>query len=66
MSNTISCPFCGSTDIGVKDSILEEHCFAYCRHCFATGPKVHISEDSNCTDEEVIELAMLKWNIRKC
>ena len=64
MSETLRCPFCGGTDIGIKDSVIEEECHAYCRHCFATGPKVHISEDSSINDEEVMSLAIAAWNKR--
>lgn len=61
----LPCPFCGGHDIGVKDSVLEEKAYCYCRNCHSQGPIVHISEDSGYTDEQVIALTFIKWNERQ-
>ena len=59
------CPFCESKDIGVKDSVLDERSFAYCRQCHSRGPIVNIPETSNISDEEIMKLAYKAWNKRK-
>ena len=61
----LPCPFCRSNDIGVKDNILEERACCYCRNCHAKGPVIHISKDSNYTDEQIIALSFIKWNERQ-
>ena len=64
MDITNICPFCGCTDIGVKDSVSEEQCWAYCRRCQATGPKVPIPKELEITPEEIIFYAMDRWKQR--
>lgn len=66
------CPFCGSTDIGVKDTIVDiiagygpcaarRKIWAYCRYCEATcGSTVA----DVIGDDEVIAAAVEKWNKR--
>ena len=67
------CPFCGSTDIGVKDTILDlltgqgpcvarRKIWAYCRYCGAASG--HTVADVIGDDEE-IAAAIEKWNKRK-
>ena len=68
------CPFCGSTDIGVKDNIVDmlmghdcpctarRKIWAYCRYCGATSG--HTIADV-IGDDEVIAAAVEKWNQRK-
>lgn len=64
MNNKIKpCPFCGSINIGIKDSVLEEKCYAYCRNCNAQGSTSDIFDDY--TDEQIIAVAFMKWNNRK-
>ena len=67
------CPFCGSDEIGVKDSILEfntghdcpstvrKKIWAYCRYCGAEGPK---TVQDIVGDSEEIASAIVKWNER--
>jgi translation initiation factor 2 beta subunit (eIF-2beta)/eIF-5 len=68
------CPFCGSTDIGVKDNIIDllmgndcpsstrRKIWAYCRYCGATsGTKIA----DIVYDDEEIAVAIEKWNERK-
>ncbi len=70
-----ACPFCGKTDIGVKDNIINGQCFAYCRSCQATGPFIQVKSDKTISrwrddperllkDEEIIREAYLAWNKR--
>ena len=68
------CPFCGHTDIGVKDNIVDvlmgrdepsacrRKIWAYCRYCEATSG--HTIRDIVYDDEELI-VAMELWNTRK-
>ena len=68
------CPFCGHTDIGVKDNIVDvlmgrdepsacrRKIWAYCRYCEATSS--HTIRDIVCDDEEIM-IAMELWNMRK-
>lgn len=67
------CPFCGSDEIGVKDSILDfnmgrdcpstarKRIWAYCRYCGAEGPK---TVQDIVGDSEEIASAIVKWNER--
>lgn len=67
------CPFCGSTDIGVKDNIVDviarhdEPCacrrkiWAYCRYCEATSGS---SIRDIVYDDEEIMVGMELWNKR--
>lgn len=67
------CPFCGSNEIGVKDSILDfnmghdcpstarKRIWAYCRYCGAEGPK---TVQDIVGDSEEIASAIVKWNER--
>ena len=67
------CPFCGSDDIGIKESILEykmgndcpcsaiKKVWAYCRRCECEGRKTTIDA---VYDEEVIAAATEAWNKR--
>lgn len=66
------CPFCGSTSIGVKDTIVDlmmdaetgaakREIWAYCRRCQATSG--HITAVVT-TDEEEENLAIQEWNKR--
>lgn len=67
------CPFCGSKDIGVKDTILDRHMgndcpssatrkvWAYCRYCGAEGSK-HTGDF--VYDSEIMAAAIEKWNRR--
>lgn len=68
------CPFCGHTDIGVKDNIVDtligsdessaccRKIWAYCRHCEATSG--YTVRDITYDDEEIM-IAMELWNTRK-
>ncbi len=68
------CSFCGSTDIGVKDTIIDLYpdtsdgaktrrkIWAYCRCCGTEGKKFTIVVDDS-TDEET-EVAAELWNRR--
>jgi len=68
------CPFCGSTDIGIKDHIFEfkagQDCpcssirkaWAYCRRCECEGRKTTIE---SVYDSEIIAAATEAWNRRK-
>ncbi len=68
------CPFCGSKNIGVKDSIIKYHSngkdtpcsaltkvWAYCRYCGAEGKK-HTGDF--VYDDEEMAAAMDAWNDR--
>lgn len=68
------CPFCGSSDIGVKDIIIDYHTngkdmpcsatrqvWAYCRYCGATGSR---GTGDFVYDNEIIAMAMERWNKR--
>lgn len=69
----MSCPFCGSNDIGVKDNIIEHRMgndcpcstlrkvWAYCRYCQCEGRKTTID---NVYDSEIIAAAAEAWNKR--
>ena len=73
MTEFKSCPFCGSTNIGVKDNIINvmmgadcpstaiRKIWAYCRYCEAEGPKRTAEVIS---DDEVIAVALESWNMR--
>lgn len=68
------CPFCGRTDIGVKDTIIDvkaghdcpssaiRRIWAYCRYCGAEGPKTVLDI---VYDEEEIAAALVIWNRRE-
>lgn len=67
------CPFCGSTDTGVKDTIMDllagqgpcvarRKIWAYCRYCQATSP---FTVQDVIGDDEEIAAAIVKWNERK-
>lgn len=68
-----TCPFCGSDDIGVKDSIIDvqmgNDCpssarkiiWAYCRYCGTEGPK---TVRDIVYDDEIMAAAIVKWNER--
>ncbi len=68
------CPFCGHTDIGVKDNIVDvlmgsdepsacrRKIWAYCRYCGATSG--HTIRDIVYDDEEMM-IAMELWNMRE-
>lgn len=67
------CPFCGSTDIGIKDTILDynmgndcpcsatRRVWAYCRYCGAEGRK-HTGDF--VYDSEIVAAATEAWNNR--
>lgn len=67
------CPFCGSENIGVKDSIISREMgndcpcsstrrvWAYCRYCGCEGRK---HTGSFVYDEEIIAAATEAWNRR--
>lgn len=67
------CPFCGRTDIGVKETILDyimgndcpcsrlKKVWAYCKYCGAESGKKTIDAVYR---EEVIAAATEKWNER--
>lgn len=66
------CLFCGSTDIGVKDNIVDmlagygpcvarRKIWAYCRYCQATSGST-IADVIG--DDEEIAVAIEKWNKR--
>ena len=70
----LPCPFCGHTDIGVKDIIVAagkaekdtpssmvKRVWAYCRYCQAEGPKRTVEV---VYDDEIISAARLAWNRR--
>lgn len=68
------CPFCGHTDIGISDVIIERYMnadrpcsaltrvWAYCKYCRAEGPK----RTCDATYRSEIEAtAVVSWNERK-
>ena len=66
------CPFCGSTDIGVKDTIVDmiagegpcaarKKIWAYCRYCEATSG---YTVADIIGDDEEIAAVVHKWNKR--
>lgn len=69
------CPFCGHTDIGVKDKILVVsmgydspasqliRVWAYCRYCQAKGPKRTINTLGD-RDKNITAVAFEAWNKR--
>ena len=61
------CPFCKCAEIGVKDSIIDEGCWAYCTSCKARGPFVRIDPDTpiHIDDDEVMKIAYSAWNTRE-
>lgn len=68
------CPFCGSTDIGVKDNIVDllmgsdcpssarRKIWAYCRYCGATSGTMTADI---VYDHEEVAVAVEMWNKRK-
>lgn len=68
------CPFCGSTDVGVKDNIVDlcmghdapctaiRKIWAYCRYCGANGPG---TTQEVIGDDEEIAAAIVAWNKRQ-
>lgn len=68
----IPCPFCGRTDIGIKERILDvyettslKQCWAYCRYCEAEGQKVCIEAVDREKGRDVEAAALDAWTIRK-
>lgn len=68
------CPFCGKTDVGVKDNIVDllmghdcpctarRRIWAYCRYCGAEGRK---TVADIIGDDEEIAAAVESWNRRE-
>ncbi len=67
------CPFCGSTDIGVKDVTLDyiagdapcvarRKIWAFCKYCGAASPK---TVRDVIGDDEEVAVAIVNWNKRK-
>ena len=73
MEKLMNCPFCGNSDIGIKDNVIEHRAghdcpcssivktWAYCRYCGAEGPKKTIE---NVYNSEIIAAATEAWNRR--
>lgn len=73
--NPKPCPFCGHTDIGVKDSIVDvsmgydcpasqlRRVWAYCRYCRAEGSK-RATTTLGDSDKNIIAVALEAWNKR--
>jgi Lar family restriction alleviation protein len=68
------CPFCGTSNIGVKDTTIDYNMghdapctavrkiWAYCRYCGSSGPS---TTQEVIGDDEEIAAAIVKWNERK-
>ena len=67
------CPFCGKTDVGVKDNVIDvrlgyapasaiRKIWAYCRYCGAEGRKL---TREVVGDDSVMLVAIEGWNERK-
>lgn len=56
----VCCPYCGSMEIGVKESVTGDSAWAYCAKCGLLGIKAPIND--KMSDEDITDTAYSAWN----
>lgn len=62
MSDPLPCPFCGETDVSIREGSTFRWVVAECNHCGAMCGEVRVLP---LATDDAYERAMREWNTRK-
>ena len=65
MTKELPCPFCGCQTVTVQEGSTFRWAVAECDNCGARCGEVRINTMKARNEEEIRELAVQEWNIRK-